>query len=106
MEVHLKTNSVNLLLLMIFTTLISCSNSTQKYQIAFERGVDEFGSQTKVWIDVIRDQFSKEELGQVINTKKKLSDPEIEWANLIQSKLPLWEKQFENITILKLNQQA
>ena len=48
---------------------------------------------------MIRDQFSKEELEQVNNTKKKLSDPEIEWANLIQSKLSHWEKQLEDIAI-------
>jgi hypothetical protein len=95
----LKSNNVKLLLSTLFITSISCSNPTQKYQITFEQGVDEYGFPTKVWIDVIRDQFSKEEFDQFINTKKELSDSEIEWANLIQSKLPFWEKQFEYLAI-------
>lgn len=99
MEIYLKTNNVKLLLLMILTTLISCTNSTQKYQVIFERGVDEFGNPTEVWIDVIRDQFSKEELEQVIHTKKELSDSEIGWANLIKSKLNFWEEKLEDIAI-------
>jgi hypothetical protein len=95
----LNTTSVKLLLLIIFITFIPCSNSTQKYQFTFERGVDESGRPTKVWIDVVQDQFSKEELDHIANTKKKLSDSEIEWANLIQSKLPSWEKQLDDIAI-------
>jgi len=79
--------------------LISCSDSAKKYQITLEQGVDELGQPTKVWIDVVQVQFSKEELDQITNTQKKLSDSEIEWANLIQSKLPYWEKQIEDIAI-------
>jgi hypothetical protein len=99
MEIYLKTYKGKLLLLMIFTAFLSCSDSKQQYQITFEQGVDESGNLTKVWLDVIQDQFSKEELDQVINIKKKLSDSEIEWANLIGSKLSHWEKQFEDIAI-------
>jgi len=96
---YLKTNSAKLLLIVIFLQFISCSDSTQKYQITFERGVDESGNPTKIWIDVVQDQFSKEEHDQFINTKKILSESEIEWVNLIQSKLLYWEKQFEYIAI-------
>ena len=95
----MNANTIKLLLLSIFTVSMSCSDSTKQYQITYERGVDELGYPTKIWIDVMRGEVSQEKLAQMINTSKELSESEIEWVHLIQSRFSEWEKQFDDIAI-------
>ena len=95
----MKTNRFQSVMLTIVLMFLFCSNATKRYHIRLERGVDESGSPTNVWLDVMRDHLSKEALDELINTKRRLSDPEMDWANVIQSKLSSWENQLEDIAI-------
>lgn len=85
-------------LLLIFLILVSASPKAKENQITLKYGVNESGYVTDDWIEfdsngelLAKDKLSKNE--------KKLTIKEKEWADLITSRIKLWETQLDEIAV-------
>lgn len=62
-------------------------------------GMSEDGAVTSEWTEAIRQRHEEEALAAILAGKKRLSDEEALWADLIESKVPSWLTMIDSLQI-------
>jgi len=62
-------------------------------------GISEEGAATSTWREAIRDRHEENELAQILAGTKKFSEEEMQWAELITSKVTSWQGMIDSLRI-------
>ena len=73
--------------------------STASTELAVILGVDEEGTPTPSWLDVIRGFHDTDAFAEIAATRKPLSKGEQEWVDLIMRRAPAWEERVPSLLI-------
>ncbi len=85
-----------LLLLALF--VLSSVVWADENKVSLQYGVDKNGHLTKFWAEY-DSQFDTPQQESTLKKEKKLTTEEIEWADLIASRLSVWESQLDQISV-------
>lgn len=102
-------NKYNSALIFLLISIVSCVNSSQKdreinivdknnYTLIVELGIEN-EKISKHWYDAISDRMNKQQLDSLKQVKRKLTEEEFQWHNLIQRKVKLWPQMIDSIKI-------
>jgi hypothetical protein len=85
-------------------TATACSRETKSIPhppvvIEVKLAMSNDSAATSAWIETIRHWHDEEELSAIRASKKKLSDEEALWADLIRRKVPTWQTMIDSLQI-------
>ena len=77
----------------------SKSSPSAAIQMVVKLGVSDDGTVDSQWLEAIRERHDEGTLSALLRNQKQLSQAEIHWANLIQSRVSEWSKLIASLQI-------
>ncbi len=77
----------------------SLSQSSPKIALRLHLGLTANGAATSAWREAIRDRHEESELTKTLSGRKKLSEEEMQWAELIKSRVASWRGMIDSLRI-------